>query len=287
MEGMLALWPPVAPVLEPWSRCLADTVHDAHGNASAGAARSARAHTAHCPNPRSSFYPSNGAFETLLVAFRSFDLLDGLELRQRSRAASPLSLGGGRPLLRSGVSYQARGPHRARRASYSGSVISVAGASDRCPGLVSGRRVRLAPDEGSRLADLRVRFPRSRWATSPAEAFCRWYRELSVAPGASTHVLLRPRPPTTKRRSWAPRSASAGHAFEEPAHTRGLRTNTAWPCSASGDHPIAPSAPLLLLARLLAVTEIEGASELLMLSKAGRRARVIREAVMACAANPV
>jgi pimeloyl-ACP methyl ester carboxylesterase len=77
-------------------------------------------------------------------------------------------------------------------------------------------------------------------------------------------------------------------AFEEPATTAAWRTKPSWAVFGTGDQPIAPQLHRFSYNRAgSTVTEIEGASHFLMLSQPDAVARVIREAVMACAANPV
>jgi pimeloyl-ACP methyl ester carboxylesterase len=77
-------------------------------------------------------------------------------------------------------------------------------------------------------------------------------------------------------------------AFEEPATAAAWRAKPSWAVFGTGDQPIAPQLHRFSYERAGSkVTEIEGASHFLMLSQPDAVAGVIREAVTACAANPV
>ena len=77
-------------------------------------------------------------------------------------------------------------------------------------------------------------------------------------------------------------------AFEEPAAAAAWRSKPSWAVFGNGGPAVAPQFHRFSYERAGSqVTEIEGASHFLMLSQPDAVAGVIREAVMACAANPV
>jgi len=171
--------------------------------------------------------------------------------------------------------------------SYSGSVITAAGASDKVAGLVYVAG--FAPDEGESIADLQGRFP--------SLAMGNFLRprplpgggaELSVDPERFHDIFCADVPDDEAAfMAHAQRPLSAP-AFEEPAAAAAWRTKPSWAVFGAGDQPIAPQLHRFSYERAGAkVTEIEGASHFLMLSQPEAVAGVIREAVMACAANPV
>jgi pimeloyl-ACP methyl ester carboxylesterase len=77
-------------------------------------------------------------------------------------------------------------------------------------------------------------------------------------------------------------------AFEEPAAAAAWRVKPSWGVFGTGDQPIAAQLHRFSYERAGSkVTEVEGASHFVMLSKPSVVAGVIREAVRACSANPV
>jgi pimeloyl-ACP methyl ester carboxylesterase len=77
-------------------------------------------------------------------------------------------------------------------------------------------------------------------------------------------------------------------AFEDPAAAAAWRTKPSWAVFGTADRPVAPELHRFQYARAGSkVTEVEGASHFLMLSRPDVVADVIREAVTACAAIPV
>jgi pimeloyl-ACP methyl ester carboxylesterase len=171
--------------------------------------------------------------------------------------------------------------------SYSGSVISVAGASDKVAGLVYVAA--FAPDEGESIADLQGRFPSLAMGNFlQPRPLPDGGVELAVDP-QRFHDLFSADVPDEQAAFMAhaqrPLSATA---FEEPASTAAWRTKPSWAVFGTADQPIAPQLHRFSYERAGSkVTEIDGASHFLMLSQPDAVAGVIREAVMACAANPV
>src|SRR3954471_638436 len=171
--------------------------------------------------------------------------------------------------------------------SYAGSVITVAGASDKVAGLVYVAG--FAPDEGESIADLQGRFPSLAMGNFlqprplPDGAV-----ELSVDPERFHDIFCADVPDDQAAfMAHAQRPLSAT-AFEEPATAAAWRTKPSWAVFGTADQPIAPQLHRFSYERAgSAVTEVEGASHFLMLSQPDAVAGVIREAVAACATHPV
>ena len=171
--------------------------------------------------------------------------------------------------------------------SYSGSVISVAGASDKVAGLVYVAA--FAPDEGESIADLQGRFPSLAMGNFlQARPLPDGGVELSVDP-QRFHDIFSADVPADQAAfmAHAQRPLSA-MAFEEPAGTAAWRTKPSWAVFGTADQPIAPQLHRFSYERAGSqVTEVDGASHFLTLSQPDAVAGVIREAVTACAAIPV
>jgi len=171
--------------------------------------------------------------------------------------------------------------------SYSGCVITAAGASDKVAGLVYVAG--FAPDEGESITDLQERFPSLAMGNFlQPRPMPDGGVELSVDAERFHDIFCADVPDEQAAfmaRAQRPISATA---FEEPATAAAWRTKPSWAVFGNGDQPIAPQLHRFSYERAGAkVTEIEGASHFLMLSQPEAVAGVIREAVMACAANPV
>jgi pimeloyl-ACP methyl ester carboxylesterase len=171
--------------------------------------------------------------------------------------------------------------------SYAGSVITVAGASDKVAGLVYVAG--LAPDEGESVNDLQARFPALAMGPiiQPRE-LPDGAVEITVDPERFHDVFL----PDVADADAAFRAHSQrpvlAAAFDESATTAAWRTKPSWAVFGTGDQPVAPELHRFQYARAgSTVTEVEGASHFLMLSKPVAVATVIHEAAMASAANPV
>jgi pimeloyl-ACP methyl ester carboxylesterase len=171
--------------------------------------------------------------------------------------------------------------------SYGGVVITVAGSSNKVAGLVYV--VGLAPGEGEAVSDLQGRFPslamgtlvrpaslpdgRVEISTDPArfhDVFC---AGLPAGDAAFMAISQRPVPAT---------------ASGDPATAAAWRAKPSWAVFGTAGLPVAPELRRFSCDRAgSAVTEVEGASQFVMMSQPGIVAGVIRGAVMACAANPV
>jgi pimeloyl-ACP methyl ester carboxylesterase len=171
--------------------------------------------------------------------------------------------------------------------SYAGSVITVAGASDKVAGLVYVAG--LAPDEGESVNDLQARFPALAMGPiiQPRE-LPDGAVEITVDPERFHDVFL----PDVADADAAFRAHSQrpvlAAAFDESATTAAWRTKPSWAVFGTGDQPVAPELHRFQYARAgSTVTEVEGASHFLMLSRPDVVAGVIREAAIASAASPV
>jgi pimeloyl-ACP methyl ester carboxylesterase len=163
--------------------------------------------------------------------------------------------------------------------SYGGSVISAAGTADNVVGLVyiSG----FAPDEGENLTDLQSKFPppgivpyivqhdlpdgAKEFTLAPRgfhESFC---ADIPAADGAFYAISQRP---------------LAAVALSEPAHTPAWRSRPVWGVFGTADRCIDPGVHRFSYHRMGAtVTEVEGASHVVMISHPKEVAEVVMTAV--------
>jgi pimeloyl-ACP methyl ester carboxylesterase len=170
--------------------------------------------------------------------------------------------------------------------SYGGSVITAAGTSDKVVGLVyiSG----FAPDEGENLTDLQSKFPAPaiipfvvqhdlpdggrEFTLAPAgfhDTFC---ADVAAADAAFYAISQRP---------------LAGVALSEAAGTPAWRNRPVWGVLGTADRCIDPGVHRFSYERMGArVTEIEGASHVVMISHPAEVAEVVMTAVDACATQP-
>ena len=170
--------------------------------------------------------------------------------------------------------------------SYGGSVITAAGTADNVVGLVyiSG----FAPDEGENLTDLQSKFPAPgivpyivehkladggpEFTLSPEgfhESFC---ADIPAEDAAFYAISQRP---------------LAGTALTEAAPTPAWRNHPVWAVLPTADHCIDPGVHHFSYERMGAqITEIEGASHVVMISHPKEVAEVVKTAVHACAMQP-
>jgi pimeloyl-ACP methyl ester carboxylesterase len=165
--------------------------------------------------------------------------------------------------------------------SYSGCVITVAGASDNVVGLVYVAG--FAPDEGESITDLQERFPSMvmgdflqptqlpdgavEMAVDPRrfpEVFCP-----DVAEGDAAFMARAQRPLLVT-------------AFDDPATAAAWRTKPSWAVFGTADQPIAPRLHRFSYDRAgSTVTAVEGASHFVHVSRPDVVAGVIGDAVAA------
>ena len=171
--------------------------------------------------------------------------------------------------------------------SYGGAVITVAGRSEKVAGLVYVAGV--VPDEGESVNDLQGRFPSL--AMGPL------VRPLEL-PDGSVEISIDPArfadvfgadvsPDDAAFRAISQRSVAAT-AFDDPAPAAAWRTKPSWAVFGTGDRPVAPDLHRFSYDRAGSnVTEVGGASHLVMLSQPEIVAGVIREAVIASTISTV
>jgi pimeloyl-ACP methyl ester carboxylesterase len=171
--------------------------------------------------------------------------------------------------------------------SYAGAVITVAGASEKVAGLVYVAG--LAPEEGESVNDLQARFPALAMGPiiQPRE-LPDGAVEITVDPERFHDVFL----PDVADADAAFRAHSQrpvlAAAFEEGASTAAWRAKPSWAVFGTGDQPVAPELHRFQYGRAgSTVTELEGASHFVMLSKPVAVATVIHEAAVASAASAV
>src|SRR5262245_29744770 len=170
--------------------------------------------------------------------------------------------------------------------SYGGSVITAAGTADNVVGLVyiSG----FAPDEGENLTDLQSKFPApgilpyivehtlpsggNEFTLAPAgfhESFC---ADIPAADAAFFAVSQRP---------------LAGVALTESAPTPAWRSRPVWAVLPTADRCIDPGVHRFSYERMGAhITEIEGASHVVMISHPSEVAAVVMTAARTYAMQP-
>ena len=169
--------------------------------------------------------------------------------------------------------------------SYSGCAITVAGGSDKVAGLVYVAG--FVPDEGERIVDLQARFPSLAMGnflqprTLPDGS-----AELSVDPDRFHSIFCADVPDNVAEFMAHAQRPLGATAFEEPAAAAAWRTKPSWGVFGTGDQPIAPQLHRFSYDRAGSkVTEVDGASHFVMLSKPDVVAGVIRESVTAGAAS--
>ena len=170
--------------------------------------------------------------------------------------------------------------------SYGGAVITAAGTADNVVGLVyiSG----FAPDEGENLTDLHSKFPppgiipyivqhqlpdgASEFTLSLDgfhESFC-----ADVPADDAAFLAISQRP-------------LAGVSLTEPAPTPAWRSRPAWAVLPTADRCIDPGVHHFSYVRMGAqITEVEGASHVVMISHPKKVAEVVMTAARTCAAQP-
>jgi pimeloyl-ACP methyl ester carboxylesterase len=171
--------------------------------------------------------------------------------------------------------------------SYSGCVITVAGASDKVVGLVYVAG--FAPDEGESITDLQTRFPSLIMGDFlQPRPLPDGGIEVSVDPHRFHDIFCADVPHADAAFMARAQRPLLTSAFEDPAATAAWRVKPSWAVFGTEDHPIALALHRFSYGRAgSTVTEIEGASHFVMLSNPEVVADVIREAVTASAARKV
>ena len=169
--------------------------------------------------------------------------------------------------------------------SYGGAVITAAGSSDKVVGLVYVAGV--VPDEGESVNDLQGRFPSL--AMGPLVqplSLPDGSAELTIDPARFPEVFGADLPAADAAFMAISQRSISATAFDDPATAAAWRATPSWAVFGTADQPVAPELQRFAYDRAgSAVTEVTGASHLLMLSQPDIVAGVIREAVMAGAVN--
>jgi pimeloyl-ACP methyl ester carboxylesterase len=171
--------------------------------------------------------------------------------------------------------------------SYGGAVVTVAGSSDKVAGLVYVAGV--VPDEGESVNDLQGRFPSLAMGplVKPTE-LPDGSVEISIDPARFPDVFGADLPADDAAFRAISQRPVAASAFDDRATAAAWRTKPSWAVFGTGDRPLAPELHRFSYDRAGSkVTEIEGASHLLMLSQPEIVAGVIREAVIASTVSSV
>ncbi|HEY2438380.1 MAG TPA: alpha/beta hydrolase [Solirubrobacteraceae bacterium] len=171
--------------------------------------------------------------------------------------------------------------------SYGGAVITVAGDSEKVVGLVYVAGV--VPDVGESVNDLQARFPAL--AMGPLiqpTALSDGSVVASIDPAQFPEVFAADVPAEDGAFLAISQRPVAATAFDDHATAAAWRAKPSWAVFGSADRPVAPALHRFSYERAGAeVTEVEGASHLLMLSQPDIVAGVISEAAKAATLSQV
>jgi pimeloyl-ACP methyl ester carboxylesterase len=170
--------------------------------------------------------------------------------------------------------------------SYGGAVITAAGVADNVIGLVYVAA--FAPDEGEDLQALQSKFPAPLAApyVTPAP-LPDGGTEFTIDPSAFHAVFAADLPADEAAFMAISQRPLSGVAFGEPAPTPAWRSKPSWAVLPTADGAIHPDVHRFSYNRIGAsVTEVEGASHVVMLSRPGVVADVVRAAVHSCVGAP-
>jgi len=167
--------------------------------------------------------------------------------------------------------------------SYGGSVITAAGTAENVVGLVyiSG----FAPDEGENLIDLQSKFPAPAIIPYIVEhQLPRGGKEFTLAPKGFHESFCADIPAADAAFYAAAQRPLAGVALTEAAGVPAWRSLPVWAVLGTADRCIDPGVHRFSYDRMGAtVTEIEGASHVVMISHPKEVAEVVMTAVRKCA----
>jgi pimeloyl-ACP methyl ester carboxylesterase len=171
--------------------------------------------------------------------------------------------------------------------SYSGSVITAAGVSDKVAGLVYVAG--FVPEQGQTVADLQAIYPSLAMGNFlQPRPLPDGSAELSVDPGRFRDIFCADVPEADATFMAHAQRPLVATAFDEPAAAAAWKTKPSWAAFGTADKPIAPQLHRYSYERAGSkTTEVEGASHFLMLSKPDIVADVIREAAQACSRGMV
>ena len=215
-----------------------------------------------------------------------FELLDGDEYTVFAPATPLRGVATDAAYIRTFID-QLEGPVLLVGHSYAGCVVTVAGASDKVAGIVYVAA--LVPDEGESVNDLQARFPSLsmgpilQTVTLPDGGV-----EISVHPERFHDVFCADVPDADAAFMAHAQRPVLASAFDDAAAAAAWRSKPSWAVFGTGDHPVAPDLHRFQYGRAgSTVTEVDGASHFVMLSKPDVVAGVIREAAMSSAATAI
>jgi pimeloyl-ACP methyl ester carboxylesterase len=228
----------------------------------------------------------HGAFADASSFRKLYDELLGEEVTMIAPPNPLRGLTGGDGEYLRGVIDELDGPVLLVGHSYGGSVITAAGTADKVVGLVyiSG----FAPDEGENLTDLQSKFP--------APGIAPYIVEHKLADGGNEftlaldgfHESFCADVPADDAAFYAiSQRPLAGVALTEAAPTPAWRTRPAWAVLPTADGAIDPGVHHFSYERMGAtITEIEGASHVVMISHPKEVAELVMTAARTCAMQP-
>jgi pimeloyl-ACP methyl ester carboxylesterase len=185
-----------------------------------------------------------------------------------------------------GVIKEIKGPVLLVGHSYGGSVITAAGTADNVVGLVyiSG----FAPDEGENLTDLQSRFTPPKIASYIVQhSLPEGGNEFTLALDGFHESFCADVPADDAAFYAISQRPLAGVALTEAAPTPAWRSRPAWGVLPTADGAIDPGLHRFSYERMGAqITEVEGASHVVMISHPKEVAEVVMTAVHTCAAQP-
>jgi pimeloyl-ACP methyl ester carboxylesterase len=182
---------------------------------------------------------------------------------------------------------QLEGPVVLAGHSYGGAVITVAGGSAKVAGLVYVAGV--VPDEGESVNDLQGRFPSLAMGplVRPTE-LSDGSVEISIDPARFPDVFAADLPADDAAFLAISQRPVSAAAFDDRATAAAWRAKPSWAVFGTGDLPVAPELHRFSYDRAGSkVTQVEGASHLVMLSQPDIVAGVIRDAVIASTVSAV
>jgi pimeloyl-ACP methyl ester carboxylesterase len=170
--------------------------------------------------------------------------------------------------------------------SYGGSVITAAGTAETVVGLVYNSG--FAPDEGENLTDLQSKFPAPGIVPYIVEhKLSEGGSEFTLAPDGFHESFCADIPADDAAFFAIAQRPLAGVALTEAAPTPAWRNRPVWAVLPTADHCIDPGVHRFSYERMGAhITEIEGASHVVMISHPREVAQVVMTAARTCAAQP-
>jgi pimeloyl-ACP methyl ester carboxylesterase len=228
----------------------------------------------------------HGAFADASSLRALYDELLGQELPMIAPPNPLRGLTGGDGEYLKGVIAEIDGPVLLVGHSYGGSVITAAGTADNVVGLVyiSG----FAPDEGENLTDLQSKFPAPAIIPSIVEhRLPEGGNEFTLAPDGFHESFCADIPAEDAAFYAISQRPLAGVALSEAAPAPAWRSRPVWAVLPTADRCIDPGVHRFSYERMGAqITEVEGASHVVMISHPREVAEVVMTAARTCAAQP-